>query len=289
MSPARKIFSSFTSLIWAAAAGSAFFALSPSDAQACSADTDCLVGERTYRIRMPEGHDGKTKVGAIFFMHGWRGSAAAVMRNKVLGKTVSDMGLALIAPKSRHEDWALPGSPSGEKPVEIEFFDALTKDVEARFPIDTSRMMASGFSAGGMMVWNLVCDRPDMFAGYAPISGTFWEPMPKTCKGNNVNLVHTHGKKDTMVPLTGRVIADTKQGNVFTALEMYASKGRYDNERQFSDGDLECTEQHDAKGKLLEFCLHPRGHDMRVSYVVRAWKRFEEKGAFATTLNSEGG
>ncbi len=285
----KKIIHSFTSLLWIVALSPVFIGLSGEAGYACGPDTDCMVGKRHYRIRMPENHDGKSKVGAIFFMHGWRGSAAAVMRNKILGETISDMGLALIAPKSRHEDWALPGSPSGEKPVEIEFFDALTEDVTTRFLIDPARMMASGFSAGGMMVWNLVCDRPDMFAGYAPISGTFWEPMPKTCEGSNVNLVHTHGKKDTMVPLTGRVIADTKQGNVLTALEMYASKGRYADARKFSDGELECTEKHDANGKLLEFCLHPRGHDMRVAYVVRAWEKLEEIGAFATALSSEGG
>jgi len=33
---------------------------------ACGPDTDCVIGnDRHYRIRMPEGHDGKTEVGAI--------------------------------------------------------------------------------------------------------------------------------------------------------------------------------------------------------------------------------
>ena len=157
-----------------------FSAFGLAEAQACGPDTDCVIGnDRHYRIRMPEGHNGKTKVGAIFFMHGYRGSAAGIMRNKALGKVISDMGLALIAPKAAYEDWAIPGAPSDHTPVELEYFDAVVKDIEAKFAIDTSRMMASGFSAGGMMTWNLACDRSNLFAAYAPIAGTFWEPTPK--------------------------------------------------------------------------------------------------------------
>jgi len=64
---------------------------------ACGPDTDCVIGnDRHYRIRMPEGHDGKTKVGAVFFMHGYRGTAKGTMKNKSLAKAVSDLGLASI-------------------------------------------------------------------------------------------------------------------------------------------------------------------------------------------------
>ena len=36
-------------------------------ALACGPDTDCMLGQRHYRIAMPDGHDGTTKVGAIVF------------------------------------------------------------------------------------------------------------------------------------------------------------------------------------------------------------------------------
>ena len=250
----------------------------PNQANACGPDTNCMIGDRHYRIRMPEGHDGETKVGAIFFMHGYRGSARGIMRNKRIGKAVSDMGLALIAPKAAYDDWALPGSPSEKEPVELEYFDALIEDVSAKFAIDTARIMATGFSAGGMMVWNLACDRGDMFAGYAPISGTFWEPTPTSCSSAPVNLIHTHGKTDRTVPLEGRKILATKQGSVPAVLEMYSRNGSYANPKSFVVGDLECEEKTNPDGKILEFCLHPRGHDMRKEYFIRAWHKFVERG-----------
>ena len=147
------------------------------------------------------------------------------MRNKNLGKAVSNLGLALVAPKSSGDDWAIPGTPSGATPVELEYFEAVVADIRQRFNIDTSRMMASGFSAGGMMVWNLACDRGDLFAAYAPIAGTFWEPTPQTCNSSPQSIIHTHGTSDKIVPLTGRPIGNTRQGNVWNVLKMYREKG----------------------------------------------------------------
>ena len=57
-----------------------------------------------------------------------------------------------------------------------------------------------------MMVWHLACYRGASFAGFAPMSGTFWEPVPETCPTGPVNLIHYHGTKDPVVPLTGRQI-----------------------------------------------------------------------------------
>ena len=73
-------------------------------ALACGPDTDCKLGDRTYRVAMPEGHDGAKPVGAIVFSHGYRGSAAGLMRNRNLRRAISNMGLAFIALKSKDDD-----------------------------------------------------------------------------------------------------------------------------------------------------------------------------------------
>ncbi len=258
-----------------------FSTVSINQADACGPDTDCMIGnDRHYRIRMPDGHDGKTRVGAIFFMHGYRGSAAGIMRNKALGKLVSDLGLALVAPKAAYEDWAIPGAPSKHVPVELEYFDAVVADIETKHAIDTSRMMASGFSAGGMMTWNLACDRSQLFAAYAPIAGTFWEPVPKTCDTPTANIIHTHGTSDKTVPLSGRRIASTKQGDVSIVLDMYARKGKFDNARSYKlpKLDFECSELKNNKKQILEICLHPGGHSMKSAYVANAWNKFIDLG-----------
>jgi len=248
---------------------------------ACGPDSDCVIGnDRHYRIRMPEGHDGKTKVGAIFFMHGYRGTAKGTMQNKSLAKVVSDLGLALVAPKAAYEDWAIPGAPSRHEPIELEYFEAVVKDINEKFAIDTSRMMASGFSAGGMMTWNLACDQSELFAAYAPIAGTFWEPTPTTCNTPTANIIHNHGTSDKIVPLVGRPIGSTKQGNVFTVLDMYARKGEFENPKAYKNEELgfECNELKNKANKILELCLHAGGHSMKSAYVANAWNKFVDLG-----------
>jgi len=255
--------------------------LAISTASACGSETKCMIGDdRHYYIKMPKGHDGVSRIGAIFFMHGYRGTAAGIMRNQSLEKAVSDLGLALVAPKSAYEDWAIPGTPSGKAPVELEYFDAIVADIKKRFPIDTSRLMASGFSAGGMMTWNLACDRAEMFAAFAPIAGTFWEPTPTSCSSPVTSIIHTHGTSDKIVPLAGRPIADTKQGDVSVVLDMYARKGRFSEKRTYDKPELEfqCNEFENSDKQILEICLHPGGHSMKAAYVTNAWNKFVKQG-----------
>ena len=57
-------------------AGAIVLALWAAPALACGPDTDCAVGDRTYRIALPEGHDGAAPVGALVWAHGYRGTAA---------------------------------------------------------------------------------------------------------------------------------------------------------------------------------------------------------------------
>ena len=47
----------------------------------CGIEMPCRIETGEYRIRFPAGWDGKTPLGAIIFLHGWRGTAAGEMRN----------------------------------------------------------------------------------------------------------------------------------------------------------------------------------------------------------------
>ena len=247
-------------------------------AGACGRDTDCVIGERSYRIALPEGHDGATPIGAIVFVHGYRGTANGVMRNKALTALAAELGVAFIAAQAGGPDWNIPGAPSHhalEGIDELAYFDALIEDVTARFAIDRTRLVASGFSAGAMMVWHLACYRGVSFAGFVPMSGTFWAPVPETCPSGPVNLIHYHGDADPMVPLTGRPIENARQGNVFEAIELIARSGSY---RPVETGDipgLQCSRQVADDGKLLELCLFAGKHQLKARHLARAWRNFE--------------
>jgi polyhydroxybutyrate depolymerase len=230
---------------------------------------------------MPEGHDGQERIGAIVFAHGYRGSAAGVMRNKSLARTASELGVAIIAADSAENDWDIPGTPSNMRATgdaEYDYFDEMIDHASAGFAIDRNRLMAAGFSAGGMMVWELACRRSDLFSVFVPMSGTFWGSELPTCDTPAASIIHIHGNSDPTVPLAGRRIMATTQGDVEKTLEMYAEYGAFGPPAPDSVMDLTCENRSNEDGKMLNFCLFDGGHSFRVKYIKWAWETFAENG-----------
>ncbi len=248
-------------------------------AQACGAESDCMVGERSYRISMPQGIDAP--VGAVIWAHGYRGSAAGVMRNGSLRRMIHAQGLALIAVNGVGGMWDLPNGPgtfTSTGASEFNYFKAVIEDATTNFDIDPTRLVASGFSAGGMMVWNLACAHPDAFAGFVPISGTFWLKPPSSCAPSVASIVHVHGDRDTTVPLNGRAIGPTRQGKVADALAMYARHGAFGPIETKTPESLRCSSRENANGEVLEFCLFEGGHSFRTEYLAYALARLQAAG-----------
>lgn len=265
-----------------ALAVSAASALGAPLAAACGPDTDCVLGDRRYRIYLPAGLTAP--FGAVVYAHGHGGTAAGVMANGSLRAMADRLGVALIALKSSGRGWRLPSAPgaaAGEDGrIELDYVDDVLDDALRRFDIDPSRVMASGFSSGAMMVWHIACRRPERFAGFAPIAGVFWRPIPDDCASAFPNIFHVHGTSDRVVPLEGRAIGAARQGDVPETIAMAAAAGGYVEEpERYVDGRLECARRSRPDGALLEFCLHDGAHDFRPEYLERAWRALEASGA----------
>lgn len=258
-----------------------FLGLMALPALACGPESKCMIGDRHYQIAMPEGHDGSTLVPAVIWAHGYRGTSAGVMRNGSLRRMVHAEGFALIALEAVAGSWDLPNGPrnmasTGE--AEFAYVDAVIADASERFSLDTSRLVASGFSAGAMLTWNLACTRPDAFAGFVPISGTFWLQPPARCETPVESLVHVHGDADRTVPLKGRAIGPTRQGKVEAALEMYGGIGGFGPAQAARMGPLACRSRVNVDGELLDFCLFEGGHSFRTEYLRLGLQRLVETG-----------
>ncbi|AXI48123.1 polyhydroxybutyrate depolymerase [Sulfitobacter sp. SK012] len=252
---------------WAAAFVFLGFA---SPALACGSDSECKIGDRHYQIALPEGYDGQTPIGAVIWSHGYGGSSAGVMRNGSLRKMVAAQGLALIAVEAKGGGWDIPNNPrdmasTGE--AELAYFDAVIEDAAEQFPLDKSHLVASGFSAGGMMTWTLACARSEDYVGFVPLSGTYWLKTPETCDAPVTSIVHIHGDRDGTVPLNGREIRETKQGSVAEALSMYADFGSFGPTKPSQGPGLNCETRTSPGGEILEFCLFKGGHSFRTEYL----------------------
>ncbi len=242
-------------------------------ALACNAETSCMLETGEYRVSLPSGWDGASPLPAAIYFHGWQSTADATMANEKLREAFDDIGVMLIVPQGEEKSWSHVGSPTQARD-EIAFVDQLLADVRSRWPIDESRFWVTGFSQGGSMAWDVACYRGDEFAAFAPVSGAFWEELPETCPAGPVNLRHIHGFVDNVVPLEGRAIRTWQQGDVFESFQiMREVNGCRTNPAEFDLSDQRrCRIWNGCQSdRVLELCLHDRGHMAPEGWVADSW------------------
>ena len=250
-------------------------------ARACGADTPCEVAHGRYFVRTPEGWDGKSQLPVAVFFHGYRGSATETMGNENLGKALSKAGVLLVAADGVEGSWsAAPAMSRGRD--DVAYTREIVADVEKRFPVDRSLLIATGFSAGGFMVWRLACEAGDLFVAYAPVSGAFLDPIPEKCPGGPVSLRHIHGTSDATVPMAGRWIAGgrIKQSDVRQSIARMRDVDSCPAKpsRITRENNLECeiwSARDCGGGREIELCLHPDAHTFEGRWIAEAfdWAR----------------
>ena len=243
----------------------------------CPSEQGCAVASGHYRILLPLGPEPGRRYGAIMFFHGYQETAEGVVSDSGLAAVARRLGVALIAPDGLGRSWSFPGSPARNRD-EFAFVGEVLDDVAQRFPVDPARILASGFSQGGSLVWYLACRMPTRFAAFAPVAGAFWEPLPESCVGPRPPLIHVHGTSDSTVPLAGRALRNgIRQGNVFKSFAILApstcTASWGDAARTDAPaGELTCHVASDCGPARLELCLHPGGHRVDPAWIERAWQ-----------------
>lgn len=262
-------------------------ALSATSAQAaCGADPQaCEIDTGRYHIELPD--TAPTAMPAVMFLHGHGGSGAGVMRMRGVIEALTGRGYAVIAPTAE------PRGPNGRRSWnffpgwqgrdEAAFLQDVRADAAQRFGVMPDRVLLAGFSAGGFMVNYLACAAPASFPAYAPVSGGFWRPRPESCAGP-VRLFHTHGWRDTVVPIEGRALGGGafRQDDVFAGLKVWrgANGCAGDNPDSYSEtGDFwRRTWNRCATGSALELALFPGGHRVPQGWPDMVLDWFETSG-----------
>ncbi len=265
---------------WAMFAAAALlpFAAASAEGTKCGDEIPCKVENGDYYIHLPETRQDGEPLGAIFYLHGHRGKAVNAIRNKSFQRMADELGVAFVAVQGINGTWSFPTAPRHLRDEAV-FFEDILKDLSDRFGVDRERTLLSGFSSGGFMTWYVACEDSHRFAGYAPIAGAFWEPLPQDCPTEPPYLFHVHGTTDTVVPLEGRWLGGGKwkQGDVLESFGIWRRQNGLENVQpsKFSDGNLECERWKPATG-LLELCLHHGGHSVRAKWIRRAWRELGE-------------
>lgn len=246
------------------------FLMAPVFAVACGADSKCEVPGGYYLAAEPEDWDGTSPLRLVVYFHGWNGTPEGAFRNKGMVRGATRRGALFVAPFAQTGFWRQMGAGRAERGRdEAAYIRAVMADVRRRWPIDESQTLASGFSRGGSMVWNVACYTGDLFRAYAPIAGGFWRSNPDDCPTGPVNLRHIHGLSDTVVAFDEVGVYNSMPiPEGFDLLS--AVNGTKATKRKVASGDkrLTCTRwPRSDSGKVLELCLHDRGHSIPAEWV----------------------
>ncbi len=263
---------------WLAAGTSAAAGDSP-----CPAAALCATDLGEYGLLLPPGHPPGARIPVVLFFHGWGSAAERVLGNATIRDAVLERGYALLAPQglpgpeSGNRGWSHQGSPHRNRD-EVAFVRGLVEDAVRRAPLDRDRILVSGFSAGGSMVWHLACFDGGAYRAFAPVAGAFWEPLPEDCPAGPVHLLHLQGFADRVVPIEGRAIGDRwQQGDLFASLAILrrAAGLPSDPDRITRDGPYRCRFWTTKPAGQLGLCLHDGGHLLPEDWLGRAIDWFE--------------
>ncbi|MGI9333117.1 MAG: alpha/beta hydrolase family esterase [Gammaproteobacteria bacterium] len=252
-------------------------------------EAPCAVPLGDYHFAAPADAGQRGPMPVVVHFHGAGGSGAALLRNGGLTNAAMKRGYVVVAPNGLKRPgrfgtgWSF--RPEGlQMRDELAFVKQVLDDLGARADINRNRVLLSGFSIGGSLVWYLACKAPTQFAAYAPVAGGFWRPHPQTCAGP-VRLLHTHGWRDKTVPLEGRPLRDgaIHQGDIFEGLQVWRRVNgcqglradEFDTEGRFWRRVWTRCDP----GTALEFALHPGSHGVPKGWSSMALDWFEGKGA----------
>lgn len=243
---------------------------SPALADGCGAGGRCEVEGGYYLAAPPPGWDGESPLPLVVYFHPWNSSPESAFRNTAMLRAVHRRGALFVAPYARTGYWRQIGAGRAEGGRDEDaYVRAVMADVAARWPVDRARSLASGFSRGASMVWNVACYAGELFRAYAPIAGGFWHSTPETCPSGPVNMRHIHGTSD------GEVAFDTvgiyNSMPVPEGLDLYRRLNgcAAAEPAPSTDARLECDRWSGCtSGRVLELCLHGGGHSIPAEWVA---------------------
>jgi polyhydroxybutyrate depolymerase len=158
--------------------------------------------ERTYRLFVPPGYDGRTALPLVLDMHGSGGTSAgqaATSRFEALAASERFL-VATLQAAAEGNRWNVPVTDA--RPDDVQYVSDVIDDVAARACTDVTRVYATGFSGGARMSSLLACKLSGRIAAIAPMAGLRW---PGPCEGRAVPVLTFHGLADPQNTYDGHI------------------------------------------------------------------------------------
>jgi len=147
--------------------------------------------QRTYRLFVPPGYDGRTALPLVLDLHGSGGSAAGQASTSGFEALAARENFLVATLQAEGSRWNVPVTDG--RPDDVAYASAVIDHAAARVCTDLTRVYATGFSGGARMSSLLACRLNDRIAAIAPMAGLRW---PGPCAGRAIPVLTLHGLAD---------------------------------------------------------------------------------------------
>lgn len=158
--------------------------------------------QRTYLVHVPAGG---APVGLVLNLHGAGQTGGQQAALTGYDAVADQYGFVVAYPDGIDLSWADgrgASVPDRQGIDDVGFLAALIDRLSVEYGIPAGRVFVTGMSAGAFMANRLACDRADLIAAIAPVSGTLGMGVP-CAPSRAVSVLQIHGTADQVVPYSG--------------------------------------------------------------------------------------
>lgn len=176
--------------------------------------------QRTYRLHLPARYDSEKSYPLVLVFHGAGGTGELAAEITGWHHKADAEDFIAVFPDGLAKDptrpqsflrnpqfWNAGVASSGvTRPDDVAFIDALVKELQRAYKIDSTRVYATGFSNGAAMAWRLAVDLSKVVVAIAPVAGFLAIPEPELIRAVPALVIAC--EDDPMIPIDGGRVKD---------------------------------------------------------------------------------
>ena len=156
---------------------------------------------------MPAESSRLSPTPVVIAFHGYPMTASQMSRITHLSAVADRHGFAVLFPQGYGQSWAVPGgaTPAQQAGIDdVAFVRTLLDTVGRTYGLDTSRVVATGISNGGILTELLGCVLADRLIGIVPVAGLMRRNTMAACSpAKPISVLGIHGTTDPIADFHG--------------------------------------------------------------------------------------
>ncbi len=181
--------------------------------------------DRVYEVFVPErDEDDDSLMPLLFVLHGASGSGHRTREWLGFDEPAQAAGFIVVYPTGIANNWDFGGGIRTQDGIilsdDVSYLIWLAEQLADEYPVDTTRIYATGMSNGAQMAYYLACQAPETFAAVAGVAAPLSGSTATRCATSPIPVLIINGTLDRILlwqPQTtadGRVISLGTLGTV---------------------------------------------------------------------------